>query len=222
MIYSPVTDNQGETLVILTITIYNGVKIAVSQCHILCAWWVLDVAWSPSGCPTGSPMDVLSSPLLQTYCLSCSPLGGPGLPSASLLMVTTFPSGSIHSLISSSTTIIFKRNIQVISLYIQYIYTLNIHIHIHIHIHTYTYTYIYIHIHIHIHIHIQYIYSLYIVQIFWWLFIQWYIINLILWLLKSNFWVIKLLLLITYFYKTDSNWRISGRSSMTTLLPLAM
>jgi hypothetical protein len=51
-----------------------------AQCYILCAWWSLDVASSPSGCPSGSPMDVLPLPLLQTDYLSCSPQGGPGPP----------------------------------------------------------------------------------------------------------------------------------------------
>jgi hypothetical protein len=105
MIFSPETINQSETLVTFTFTIYNDARTAVSQCHIHCAWWVLDVASSPSGCPPGSPMDILSPPLLQIYCLSGSPLGGPGPPSTPLPMVTPFPSGSTHYLISPSATL---------------------------------------------------------------------------------------------------------------------
>ncbi len=114
MIYSPETDNQCKTLVTITITIYtyNEVRTAVSQCHILCAWWVLDVASSQSSCPPSSPMDVLSPSLLQTNCLSCSPLGGPGPPSASQTMVTPFPSGSTHSLIPLSATLIMNDETQ--------------------------------------------------------------------------------------------------------------
>ncbi len=43
------------------------------------------------------PMDVLSLLLLQTDCLSYSPLGGLGPPSAPSLIVTPFPSRSTHS-----------------------------------------------------------------------------------------------------------------------------
>jgi hypothetical protein len=37
MIYFPETNNQGETLVTFTFTIYNEARTAVSQRHILCA-----------------------------------------------------------------------------------------------------------------------------------------------------------------------------------------
>ncbi len=93
-------------LILFTFTIYNEARTAVSQRYKLCAWWVLDVTSSPSGCPPGSPMDVLPLPLLQINCFSCYPLGGPGPPSAPLSMVTPFPSGSTHSLTSPSAAIL--------------------------------------------------------------------------------------------------------------------
>jgi hypothetical protein len=48
---------------------------------------------------------VSSTVALQINCLYCSPLGGPGSPSAPLPMVTPFPSGSTHSLNSPSSTL---------------------------------------------------------------------------------------------------------------------
>ncbi len=83
MIYSPETNNQGKTLDYIHTTantIYNRAMITISHCYVFCAWWVVDVASSPSGSPPGSPMVVLSPLLLQINCLSCSPLGGPGPP----------------------------------------------------------------------------------------------------------------------------------------------
>ncbi len=108
MIYSPDTNNQGKTsgyIHTIVATLYLQNNGHYSQYCVLCAWWDLDVALDPSCCPPGSPMGVLSPPLLQINCLSCSPLGGPGSPLAPLPKVTPFPVGSTHSLIPPSTTL---------------------------------------------------------------------------------------------------------------------
>jgi hypothetical protein len=69
------------------------IMVSNSQYYISCAWWVLDVASDPSCCPPGSPMGVLSPPLLQINCLSCSSLGRPGLLSSPSPNWPHFPQG---------------------------------------------------------------------------------------------------------------------------------
>jgi hypothetical protein len=96
MIYSPETNNQGKTsgyIHTIVATIYVQNNGHYSQYYILRAWWVLDVALDPSCCPPGSPMGVLSPPILQINCFSCPSLGGPGPPFAPLPSWPHFPQG---------------------------------------------------------------------------------------------------------------------------------
>jgi hypothetical protein len=105
MIYSPETDNQGKTLVTFTFTIYmkqgllfHNVTYSVHDEFLM----------SHGACLVALPVPPWTSCLLHC-CRSIAYLAphwvGLVPPSAPLPMVTPFPSGSTHSLISLSATL---------------------------------------------------------------------------------------------------------------------
>jgi hypothetical protein len=111
-IYSPETNNQDKTSDYIYIYyIQQRNSRYITKLHTLCMMSSC-CRIGPSCCPPGSPMGVSPLPLLQINCLSCSPQGGPGPPSAPLPIVSPFPSGSTHSPISPSATVVINKNVQ--------------------------------------------------------------------------------------------------------------